>query len=146
MFGQRLSPLIGFGDLRREMGRMLDSVVHPFNVLEIEHADSFPPINVWEDERHYFVEAELPGVELKDVSVEVAGDELTLSGSRQHEENKDWTFHRRERGTGTFSRTVTFPAQADASKVEATLRNGVLTVRLAKSPEAVARKIAIKSE
>lgn len=52
---------------------------------------------------------------------------------------------REERPTGTFSRTLTFPVEVVADQVEATMKNGVLVIRLPKSPEATARKIQIKS-
>jgi len=108
-------------------------------------ARAFPLLNVWEEERSLVVEAEIPGLKLEDIEVLVSGDELTISGERKAETAEGTTVHRRERGVGRFSRVVRLPVEVNADAVEATLREGVLTVRLPKAESVLPRRIAVKS-
>lgn len=108
----------------------------------------FPALNVWEDAEHLFLEAELPGIEFKDLEIYVTGgNQLTLKGERKSavSENKG-VWHRQERTFGSFSRTLALPYHVDADKVDAKLEHGVLTVKLAKHESAKPRKIAVKAE
>ena len=94
------------------------------------------PFEVSETGAELRVVAELPGVEDKDVSVELVGDVLTIKGEkRTGEERKDESYHLAERRYGTFSRTLRLPFAAEADKVQATFRNGVLTVTVPKPTE-----------
>ncbi|HRX83422.1 MAG TPA: Hsp20/alpha crystallin family protein [Phycisphaerae bacterium] len=106
---------------------------------------TFPALNIWEDAEHIRIEAELPGLQLADIEVVVDENDLTIKGSRKAPETEGVSFHRRERGVGTFSRTVRLPVAIDAEKVEATLNSGVLQVTLPKAPEARPRKIEVKA-
>jgi HSP20 family protein len=90
-------------------------------------------------------EAELPGVSMEDIEVMVVGNELTIRGQRRPRPADNVNFHRRERGTGEFSRTVTLPFDIDQNKVEAILKNGILTVVLPKAETAKPRKIKVRS-
>lgn len=143
MLMRRFTPFNPFGQLRSEMDRLFDSFTGRGNGLS--STDAFPTLNVWEDERNYIVEAELPGVDLKDIELNVAGAELTIQGNRPDTEDAQRAYHRRERGVGRFVRVLTLPAEIETDKVEAVMKHGVLTIRLPKSQQAVARKIAIKS-
>jgi HSP20 family protein len=107
----------------------------------------FPALNVWEDGEFCHVEAELPGVELKDLEITVTGgNQLTVKGERRPLTPEKGVWHRQERGFGPFSRSLALPFHVDAEKVEARLENGVLTVRLAKHESARPRKITVKAE
>jgi len=132
--------------------RLRDEMDHLFgNVLEGRWVPdfgalvggTFPAMNVWETESALFVEAEVPGLALSEVDVQVVGDELTLRGERKDTPLKDSVYHRRERPASRFSRTVRLPTTIDAEKVEAALRDGVLTVTLPKAEAAKPRKIVI---
>lgn len=105
----------------------------------------FPPVNVREDEQTLYVEAELPGLKMDDIEVYVMGDELTIKGEYKDECGEEVTYHRRERGTGSFNRVFRLPVEVDAKKVQAALCNGVLTIELPKVEAAVHRKIEVKS-
>lgn len=126
--------------MRQEMDRIFQDFIGdgPASAL------LFPPLNVWEDEGNFFVEAELPGFRIEDVNVHVRGQELTLSGERRHEEKEGVTYHRRERVHGKFHRTLELPLPIDADKVQASLKHGVLTVTLPKAEAARPRKIEVK--
>lgn len=105
---------------------------------------AYPPLNLWTDGENFHAEAELPGFKLEDIDLSVAGAELRISGKRGAPSGETWTVHRRERPTGEFSRTVRFPAELDADRVQAALQDGVLHVTLPKAPAAKPRKINVK--
>jgi HSP20 family protein len=71
------------------------------------------------------------------------GDQMTISGRRQIAEQKDAGFWRRERTQGSFVRTLTVPWKIDSDKIEATLRDGVLTIKLPKAEQAKPRKVKV---
>lgn len=106
---------------------------------------AFPPLNIWEDAENLYAEAELPGLTMDDLEVIVKGNELTLRGQRREQEQPSVTYHRRERGVGSFQRVVRLPVEIDADHVEASLRNGVLTIKLPKAPSARPRRIEVKT-
>lgn len=143
MLTRRFTSFNPFLQLRTEMDRLFDAFTGRGNGWSPTAV--FPALNVWEDDRNFFVEAELPGVDLKDIELNVTGSELTIQGNRPDPEQKDCTYHRRERGVGRFARMLTLPAEVETDKVEAVMKHGVLTIRLPKSQQAIARKIAIKS-
>jgi HSP20 family protein len=105
---------------------------------------AFPALNAWSDDEHLFVEAEVPGLGMKDLEVVVVGDELTISGERRDPPQENVAHHRRERGVGKFSRKVRLPFAVDAGAVQAQLQSGVLTVTLPKAPELRPRRIEVK--
>jgi HSP20 family protein len=108
---------------------------------------ALPPVNAFQDEDGVTVIADVPGVKPEDLSVEAEGDSLRIAITRATPEGvDDDKFHRRERPTGEFKRELKLPAGLDTEKIEATLNDGVLTVRLPKAEAAKPRKIAIKAE
>ena len=106
-----------------------------------------PSVDVYETEKEIVVEAEIPGATEKDINVEVKENVLTISGERKKEsEVKEDRFHRIERSYGKFQRLFSLPDTIETDKVDAKVKNGVLTVRLPKAPKAVAQKVAVKAE
>jgi HSP20 family protein len=106
-----------------------------------------PSVDVYETETEIVVEAEIPGATEKDISVEVKENVLTISGERKKErEVKEERFHRIERSYGKFQRMFTLSDSIETDKVDAKMKNGVLTVRLPKAPKAIAQKIAVMAE
>jgi len=107
---------------------------------------AFPLVNVREEGDVFHVEAELPGVTLETLNVQVSnGNQVTISGERKVEA-PEGNWHRRERGTGKFSRVLTFPVPLAADKVEAKLELGVLNLTLPRAEEAKPRRITVKAE
>jgi len=104
---------------------------------------AFPAVNVWETEHELHAEAELPGVEPGNVEVSVEGNELSIKGQRTIREAEGATYHRRERGAGTFSRVLRLPVEVNAEAVKATLKDGVLSIVLPKAEAARPRKIPV---
>jgi HSP20 family protein len=110
-------------------------------------AAGFPALNVWEDGEKVHVEAELPGLDLKDVEIYVSGgNQLTIKGERKSNLPEKGVWHRQERTFGAFNRSLTLPFPVDADKVEARLENGVLHIQLTKHESARPRKIPVKAE
>ena len=133
--------------LKDEMDRLLNNLVEGTLVsgpVPFLRRASFPAVNVWEDERNVFAEAELPGLRMEELEVLVSGQELTIKGRRTDELREGATYHRRERGIGEFSRSITLPIAVDAEKVQATLRDGVLLVTLPKAEAVLLRKIKVQ--
>ena len=94
------------------------------------------PMEVYEAENEIKVVAELPGVEEKNVALELAGNVLTIKGEKKTaEERKDEGYHLAERRYGTFLRTLRLPFEVEPDKVEAVFKNGVLTITLPKPAE-----------
>jgi HSP20 family protein len=107
--------------------------------------DVYPPLNVWEDENNVYAEAELPGLELADLEITVCGDnQLTIKGERKRPEQAKGTWHRQERGYGSFSRLVELPVVVDGENVSAEFKNGVLTITLPRREETKPRRIEVK--
>ena len=145
-----------FRALRHEMRQMrrfqrtMDRLFGRFGVGLAEAPEvavAYPPVNLWEDDDFVYAEAELPGLKLADLEITVTADrQLTIKGQRQAAAPPKIEWHRQERGFGTFERTVELPVPVDAGKVEACLENGVLTIKMAKSPAAKPRKIPVTAE
>jgi len=107
---------------------------------------SFPPINVLTGDDKVIVTSEMPGVDPKDVDLSVNGDILTIKGSRKPQElSEGQKWHRRERGSGNFYRTVQLPFNVDNSKVNADYAKGVLSVTLQRAEADKPRKISVKT-
>ena len=106
-----------------------------------------PVVDVVEKDQAYEVTAELPGLDENNVDVSFSDGVLSIKGEKKEEtEEKKKDQYLSERRYGSFQRAFRLPDGIDADKIEATFKNGVLTVSLPKTPEAVqsARKIAIK--
>ena len=103
-----------------------------------------PALNLWDDGEAFHAEAELPGFKMEDIELAVAGSELQIRGQREVPARNDWTVHRQERPSGKFARTITFPAEIDADRAQAALKDGLLSITLPKAPRAKPRKIEVK--
>src|SRR5438552_8371087 len=132
-FQNRLSTLFGRPQ-RRGNGRE-----------EITLPEWTPLADITEDEKEYLIKAELPEVRKEDVKVCVENGVLTISGERKFEkEEKNKRYHRVERGYGSFVRSFTLPDVAEADKVKAEFKDGVLKVHLPKSERSKAKQIEVK--
>ena len=131
----RLSGLFGRAPLRRKNGEQEFITV----------AEWAPLVDITEDDTEYLIKAELPEVKKDDVKVAVDNGVLAISGERKLEkEEKDKKYHRVERSYGSFVRTFIVPDDADAEKVNAEFKDGVLKVHLPKSEKAKPKQIEVK--
>jgi HSP20 family protein len=106
-----------------------------------------PSIDVSEDKNSLRITAELPGLERKDINVEVKDGVLSIRGEkRMEEESRDRNYHRIERRYGSFYRALALPESVDPAKVDAAFKNGVLTVSMPKREETKPKMIPIKED
>lgn len=137
-----LDPAWPFMQLRREISQLLDGLEGNGGTARA----GVPAVNIWEDGDNFYAEAEIPGVSQENLEVFTIGDGLTLRGKREPLAGEGMTYHRRERGTGEFERVITLPADVDADKVEACLRNGVLKITLPKAEQAKPHKVKVSAQ
>jgi HSP20 family protein len=117
-----------------------------FSARRLRRAPSFPPMNVWAAEEKALITAEIPGVDKEDLDINVTGDTLTISGTRNTEDLPvDARYHRQERAFGDFSRSLQLPYSVDVSKVKAEFKNGVLKVELPRVEAEKPKKISVKA-
>lgn len=138
-----------FTAMRREMDRLFNDMARQAGLPRSMwgEAGASPRIDVKETAQAIEVHAELPGVNEKDVELQLADHVLTIKGEkRQEKEEKDKGYHLMERSFGSFMRRIPLPVEVDEDKVEARFEKGVLTVTLARSAKAEAktRKIEIR--
>jgi HSP20 family protein len=163
--GQEPEPSAGewrpLANLRREIDRLFDDFhlgawrrpvgrtpfdVEPFWRGELSFGKA-PVVDIAEREKEYEITAELPGMDEKNIDVKFADGILTIKGEKKEErEEKKKDYYLSERRFGSFQRSFQVPDGVDADKIEASFKNGVLTVVLPKSAEAQKqeKKIAIK--
>ena len=127
--------------MRREMSRLLDDLAE--YSPRYEGAGVFPLVNIFEDTDGYLICAELPGLEGEDLEITAKGKSLTIAGERRISPKGDVRFHRRERQAGTFSRAIALPTELDVGKIEARVKNGILTIRAPKAEEAKPKVITV---
>jgi HSP20 family protein len=128
-----------FRDIRRlqeEMERLTRSAIAP---------QGFPAINVYAHQDGIVITAELPGVNEDDLDISVHRDTVTLRGERQDQISEAGGYHRRERRSGLFERTFSLPFQVDPERVEAKLRNGILTLTLQRPEQDKPKRIRVSA-
>ena len=135
------------GLLRNELDRHFSQLWGDLagGTAPLASARAFPAINIWEQRDEFIAEAEVPGLKVEDLEISVVGAGLTLKGRRPDIAEDGTVYHRRERGVGAFTRVVRLPVEVDSSRVEASLRDGVLTLKLPKPEAAKPRKIKVNA-
>jgi len=104
-----------------------------------------PAVDIAEHDNEYLVKAELPGVNKDEVKLTLENNILTIRGEKKQEkETKKENYHRVERNYGSFQRSFTLPAAVKADKIDASYKDGILTVSLPKSEEAKPKQIEVK--
>jgi HSP20 family protein len=139
---ERAQPLSDVERLRR----MLDQTFGSFGLpsLVSESVGWSPPVDIEEQDNAYVIEAELPGVKKDDVNIELVSNELMITGDIKERE-REGILRKRTRRIGRFEYRVRLPEQVDADNVEASLKDGVLSVRVPKREQAERRRIQVKS-
>jgi HSP20 family protein len=141
-WGMNFDPFAGFRHIQRELERLHQSW---FGESRRIGGGAYPPVNVFESPGEILAQCELGGVDRKDVDVSITGETLTIKGVKRPIPGEEkLRFIRRERGSGDFTRTIVLPEAVDAERVEATLRNGIMSIRLPKAAAAKPRQIEIK--
>jgi len=151
----RYTPKSGrFGMPFWELEKMRDHMETIYNTLaggvsqiRKNYTGVFPLVNLAEDDDNLYLTAELPGAAPDRLEVSVKGDTLNLRGQvGPAEVGEEVNYHRRERESGSFRRTLTLPVKVDIDRVDAAFKNGILTVTMPKAAEAKAHHISIKTD
>ena len=139
---ERWDPFREFEQLQEEMGRLVQTVWSPAGVGK---GGAWTPFaDVEETEDAWIIDVELPGVDRKDVSVEMRNSELVISGDVKEKERKG-VLRRRARRTGHFEYHVALPGESDEEHIDAKLHDGILTVRVPKTEQEKPRRIEVKA-
>lgn len=143
--------------MHREVDRLFENALRGFGLSPFR-SDLFTPfaapgllkpqVDIGATDKEYSITVEVPGVEEKDVKVEIANNTLTIRGEKKQEkEEKDKNYYRIERNYGSFQRVLSLPEDADQEGVNAVFKKGVLTITMPRKalPKAEVKQIEIKS-
>lgn len=143
--------------LQREIDRIFEDAFRNFPSLPFGFNRDFPSLvpgawlkptmDIAAGEKEYTVTVELPGVEEKEIQVEIVGDALRIHGEKKQEkEEKEKDFYRVERSYGSFQRILNLPDDADRDAISATFKQGVMKIVIPRksTPKAETKKIAVK--
>lgn len=129
--------------IRTPYGRMGHSHMHRFGPWAYEESDVYFPVDVKIGDEAFEVTALLPGLKAEDISIQVVNETITLQGEFKFAVDEKANYLLQEIPGGKFCRTINLPDALDASKAEAEMRDGVLTLRVPKAEEAKPKTIKI---
>ena len=129
--------------MRRDMDRLFGQVAG--QAYWPTHAGVFPLVNVTEDQDHFYIRSEIPGMNREEISISATGRNLSISGERKIvSEGENVKYHRREREDGIFSRVVALPSDIQIDKIEASYVDGILSINIPKDEEAKPKQITVR--
>ena len=133
--------------VRNRINSLFDDFFYP-SVWEDFHSslsDWNPTVDIYENDDQIVVKADLPGVEKKDIHVDVKNNMLTIKGERSSEsESKKQNFYHRERALGKFERSLTLPSKVDTEKINASYKDGVLKIEIPKPESQKPKHITVQ--
>jgi len=137
-------PFRALENLRSEINRLFEGSLDLFPRFRESFAN--PSTDIWEDEKHVYVEAELPGFDRKEIDVTLHDDRLTISAQKEDvKEEKEKNYYRSERYRGRYHREISLPSTVNSSaEPKAEFKNGVLNIAMEKKEEAKGREIKVK--
>ena len=141
----RWKPFEDFMSMPKRMNRMFgDTFFKDFDKETDTLAQWYPATDIYETKDDYVFKLEVPGLKKEDINIELTDDTLSIKGERKDErEVKKEDYHRVESCSGTFSRSFSLPNNIDSKKINATMKNGVLELRVAKAEEKKPKAITI---
>lgn len=129
--------------MRREMDRHFDQSAG--QAYWPPHAGVFPLVNVTEDQDHFYIRSEIPGMKSEEINISATGRNLTISGERKiASEDGNVRYHRRERDDGKFSRAIALPSDIQVDKIEAVYVDGILCIDIPKADESKPKQITVR--
>jgi HSP20 family protein len=134
-------------DLRRKVEQALNDGQangEAYDVFDGGAGARWPRVTLWDAGPHLMLKADIPGVNEKDLNLQLTNDVLTVSGERRVVAPEGYSVHRQERTPSRFSRSFTLPCRVNPETIGAALKDGVLTVTLPKAPESQPRQITVK--
>ena len=144
---RRRDPVAEFEQLQDQMGQIINAFLRdPLGAGVVQQAPVWiPATDVEETDDSYILELEVPGARKDDINIELRDNEVRVTGEVKQRE-RTGTLRRQARRVGRFEYVVALPGEVDADKVEASLHDGVLTVRLPKAAASHPRQIKVKDE
>ena len=142
----RFNPIRDIFSIRNRNKNMFDDLFYPI----LRGDEKFPMwnwrpvVDIYNEENRVVINAELPGIDKKDIVIDVKDKLLTLKGERATEKDvKEDKYHRRERAYGKFKRVFSLPAEVDPDKIKANFKNGILKIDIPKPKELKPKKVAV---
>ena len=129
---------------KNQMNRLFDDF--ETNRARFVSSGAWPLTNFFDDGENILVYCELPGVNEEDISIKLHNNLLTIKGARKTTMPEAYAILRQERQGNSFSRSFSLPVEIDTDKTTASLKNGILTVKLVKAQAAKPRKITVQAE
>jgi HSP20 family protein len=141
----RWDPFRDLNSLQERMNRLFDEAGRGWRPEEPAATTTWSPaVDIYETENEIVVKAELPGVDRKDIALNLENNVLTLRGERRFEkETKEENYHRIERAYGAFSRSFSIPATVNEENIQAEYKDGILKIALPKKSQAKPKQIQI---
>ena len=142
----RWNPLGEMTTMQNRINRMFNAPYWPAGRMDYKTGMGMwnPAVDLYEKDDHFVIKAELPGVDKKDISIDLKDRVLTLSGERSYEnEVKEDSHYRRERSCGKFQRAFTLPADVDSDKIKAEFKDGLLQIEVPKPEEQKPKQVTI---
>jgi len=124
--------------LNKEFNRMFNAGYKP------GRHSNFPELNVYENQEEFIITGKIPGIKKEDLNITFRDNSLKIEGERKENKNEKADYHLKERRYGKFERSILLRERVDADKIEAQVKNGLLLIKVPKSPEAKPKSIAIK--
>lgn len=134
--------------LRRDPFALMNQFFNDDGMFDLVEYDDIQ-VDVYEEKNELFVKVKAGDFDEKSIDVSVQDNAVVISGRKEvkkEEEDKERKYYRKEISTRSFNRSIPLPVKVDANKAEATFKNGVLTLKLPKSVEALPQKVEIKAE
>ena len=141
----RWDPFRDLSVLQERMNRLFEDAGRGYRGDDAAATTTWSPaVDIFETETEIMVKAELPGIERKDIALNLDNNVLTLKGERKFEkETRQENYHRIERSYGVFSRAFSIPAIVDEEKIRADYKDGILTIALPKKEQVKPKQIKI---
>ena len=142
----RWTPFGEMTAMQNRINRMFNGPYWPAGRMDDDTAMGMwnPAVDLYEKDDHFVIKAELPGVNKKDIAIDLKDRVLTLSGERSYEnEVKEENYYRRERSYGKFQRVFTLPADVDSDKIKAEFNDGLLQIEVPKPEEQKPKQVTI---
>ena len=140
------NPIRDVFSLRHQMNHLFDDVFRPV-VRGDDRSSSwnfYPTVDIYDNDENIVITAELPGIDKKDIVIDVKDGVLTLKGERFfNNEVKEEKYYRRERTFGKFERVFRLPAEVDPEKISADYKDGILKIDIPKPEEEKPRQITV---
>jgi len=142
----RWNPMRDVFSLRHQMNHFFDDVFRPVgrNDSRLSVRNCYPTVDIYDNDKNIIITAELPGIDKKDIVIDVKDGVLTLKGERSFDnEVKEKKYYRRERTFGKFERVFRLPADVDPEKISADYKDGILKIDIPKPEEQKPKQITV---